>query len=49
MKVVFDRKEMKKYLQPRDLALKWDERREYKYKNGKFGNLWIGLFQVMTK
>jgi hypothetical protein len=46
VKETFDKKTKKDIFQEGDLVLRWDARREDKYKHGKFDNLWYGPFKV---
>jgi hypothetical protein len=46
MKMLFDRKEKDREFLPGDLVLKWDVRKEYLVKHGKFDHIWYGLFKV---
>ena len=46
MKAVFDHKAKNRYFLLDDLVLKWDARREYSTKHGKFDHIWYGLFKV---
>ncbi len=48
MKATFDRNAKAIDLQVGDLVLKWDVSRQKKGKHGKFNNLWVGPFQVIT-
>jgi len=47
MKSLSDQKARDKPLQPGDLVLRWDVRRAYKGKHGKFDPLWFGPFKVV--
>ena len=45
IKAVFDRNVMTRYFKPRYLVLKWDSKRQDKFKYGKFDKLWAGPFK----
>ena len=42
----FDKKTKQDIFQEGDLLLRWDVRREDKYKHGMFENLWCGPFKI---
>ena len=46
MKTIFDKKSKYVLFQPEDIVLRWDFRREYKGKHGKFDPLWYGPFKI---
>jgi hypothetical protein len=46
MKTLFDRKAKDREFLPGDLVLKWDARKEYSTKHGKFDHIWYVLFKV---
>lgn len=46
MKSLFDKKTKDRPLQPGDLVLRWDVRREDKGKHEKFDQLWLGPFKI---
>lgn len=47
MKAMFEKKVEDKIFQPSDLVLRWDVRREYNGKHGKFDSLRFGPFKVV--
>ena len=46
MKALFDHKAKDREFLLGDLVLKWDARREYSTKHGKFDHIWYGPFKV---
>ena len=46
VKATFDKGTKKDIFNEGDLVLRWDARREYKEKHGKFYNLWYGPFRI---
>ncbi len=48
MKATFDRNAKARDIQEGDLVLKWDAPREKRGQHGKFDNLLVGPFQVIT-
>jgi hypothetical protein len=48
MKMIFDRKTKDREFLPGDLFLKWDVRKEYSMKHGKFDHIWYGPFKVAS-
>jgi hypothetical protein len=46
VKETLDKKTKKDSFKARDLVLRWDARREDKFKHGKFDNLWFGPFKI---
>lgn len=48
MKALFDKKAKYKEFLLDDLVLKWDDRKEYARKHGKFGHLWLGPFRIVV-
>lgn len=46
MKILFDRRARERDFKEGDLVLRWDSRREYKGKYGKFDNLWFGHLAI---
>jgi hypothetical protein len=48
MKTLFDRKTKDREFLPSDLVLRWDYRKEYSAKHGKFDHIWYGPFRVAT-
>ena len=43
-----DKKAIARYFYPRDFVLKWDAKSENKGKHGKFDNIWMGPFHILT-
>jgi hypothetical protein len=48
MKAVFDKKSKEREFIPRDLVLKWEAKKEYVGKHGKFYHLWFGPFKIVA-
>ena len=46
VKATFDKKTKKCNFKAGDLVLRWDARREDKFKHGKFDILWFGPFKI---
>jgi hypothetical protein len=46
MKALFDKKDKDMEFLPGDLVLKWEARKEYAGKHGKFDHLWFRDFKI---